>query len=347
MKKSLVALAVLGSFGAFVCAESNVTLYGLLDEGVLVAGPNHGGTKVSIGSGFTAGSRFGFRGVEDLGGGNKVGFILEQGINVDTGNAGDSSKSFNRESALYVEGGWGRLTMGRLGTLGFAQSTNILRGAIFGTTYGASQWGVQDLNFSRVDNAIAYRTPNFGGFSVHAMYSNKMSGDDAANKFSLNNHYYGLGVLYAGGDINGSITLEARDNKEGTWAGETGTYHLTIGGSWKLGMVTPQAIYQYQWGTYRQHAAQIGVAADCAGGTAMLGFKYVNRNGDDRTFEDGYENASVWNVGAAYAYPLSKRTKVYGYAGYTDGNKGWATESFKTDYQYNGWSAGIGMVHNF
>ncbi len=346
MKKTLVALAVLGSFTSLAIAESNVTLYGLIDESVLVAGPNHGGTKAQLASDFSAGTRWGIRGVEDLGGGNKVGFVLEQGFKIDTGNENTADKMFSRESALYVEGGWGRLTAGRLGTLGFAQTTAILKGAIFGTTYGASQWGVQDLNWARVDNAIAYKTPSFGGFTVHAMYSNRMSGDDTT-KFAYNNHYYGLGVMYSGGDIQGSMYYEARDNKEGTWAGETASSRLTLGGSWKLGAFTPQAIYQYTWGAYRQHGAQIGIAADCAGGTAMLGFKYVNRNGDDKTFGADYQNASLWNVGAAYNYPLSKRTKVYGYAGYTDGNKGWSTESFKTDYQYNGWSVALGMVHNF
>lgn len=140
-------IALMLALGAFYCQgafASQVTLYGKIDEGLLVGKTRHGDATFDVKSGFTAGSRWGIKGVEDLGNGLKVGFILEQGYNVDTGAAADNDHgAFNRESALYVDGGFGRLTFGRLGTLGFAQSTGILRGAIFGVTYGGLRLGLR------------------------------------------------------------------------------------------------------------------------------------------------------------------------------------------------------------
>ncbi|WP_304644131.1 porin, partial [uncultured Parasutterella sp.] len=112
-------IALMLALGAFYCQgafASQVTLYGKIDEGLLVGKTRHGDATFDVKSGFTAGSRWGIKGVEDLGNGLKVGFILEQGYNVDDGAATSSTLAFNRETALYVDGGFGRLTFGRLGT---------------------------------------------------------------------------------------------------------------------------------------------------------------------------------------------------------------------------------------
>ena len=82
MKKSLIALAVLAASGAAM-AQSSVTLFGVVDEAVSYT---NGKTNWNgINSGGNATSRIGFRGVEDLGGGLKAGFVLEQGFYVDQG----------------------------------------------------------------------------------------------------------------------------------------------------------------------------------------------------------------------------------------------------------------------
>ena len=104
-------IALMLALGAFYCQgafASQVTLYGKIDEGLLVGKTRHGDATFDVKSGFTAGSRWGIKGVEDLGNGLKVGFILEQGYNVDDGAAASSTLAFNRETALYVDGGFGR-----------------------------------------------------------------------------------------------------------------------------------------------------------------------------------------------------------------------------------------------
>ena len=84
MKKTLLAAAVMAASGV-AFAASNVTLYGVVDASVVVGKVKHQDTTVQLKSGFRNGSRWGIKGVEDLGNGYAVGFILEQGYNVDDG----------------------------------------------------------------------------------------------------------------------------------------------------------------------------------------------------------------------------------------------------------------------
>ena len=117
MKKTLIAMGVLGAFSSLAFAASNVTLYGVIEEGVMVSKAKHKDTTVQMKSGFDQGPRWGIKGVEDLGNGYNVGFILEQGFSADTGAEGTAGKAFNRESFMYVNGGFGKLGVGRTGAL--------------------------------------------------------------------------------------------------------------------------------------------------------------------------------------------------------------------------------------
>ena len=92
-KKSLVAVAVLGA-AAFSAQAADVQLYGLVDYGFQYAEKDTGAGKAThnfdMKSGMNSGSRFGLKGVEDLGNGYKVGFVLENGFNADDGTLGTS-----------------------------------------------------------------------------------------------------------------------------------------------------------------------------------------------------------------------------------------------------------------
>lgn len=351
MKIKLSLLACILASPAF--AASSVSLYGVIDAGILAQQARHGGdTTIEAKSGFTAGPRWGLKGVEDLGNGYRVGFILEQGFNIDTGTEGAAGKAFNRESALYIQGNFGKVTFGRLGTLGFAQSTGILKGATFATTWGASGWNRTNygVNFDRADNAVAYTSPSFSGLTLHAMYSNKLSGSDE-EKWSKNNHYYGLGLKYTKDKFDGSLIFEVKDNKEAETKEERkAMYHITAGASYNLGAVKPMAIYQFatQENLYSQHYFGLGVHTSIAGGTARLGGKYIIRNarGSNKVLEKNEtdKKAGVWTIGAGYEYPLSKRTNLWAYAGFADGQKAWKD---KSSVYFNGWQVGTGIKHTF
>ena len=388
MKKTLIAAAVMAASGV-AFAASNVTLYGVIDTGLLVSKVKHKDTLVQMSTGFDSGSRWGIKGVEDLGNGYAVGFQLEQGFDSDTGDNATSSagKSFGRESRLYVTGAFGELGFGRFGSLASgAGSYNILTGWVFDTSYDVSgSWTSFGRANSRVNNAIAYVSPSFAGFNLYAMYSNGTSDD--ANKWAKNDHYYGLGLKYANGPAKASLIFEAADNKSNydiaataePWdvgsklvekftgikgafdkddADEVGvakfkaktSYAITAGGAYNFGVVEAQGIYQYAWQSdfYKQHAFGLGIKAPVAGGTFGLGARMLlgKFDGTAKTIlcKEDTDKYRAWNIGANYKYPLSKRTAVYGYAGYSDGAK-WLKDV--DSGKYNGWAVGTGLVHSF
>src|SRR5215475_7395837 len=84
MKKSLLALAVLTAISGVASAQSSVTLYGKVDLGLVYDAGSTLSKSVRVSSGVTGGSRIGFKGVEDLGGGLKASFQLETGFCADS-----------------------------------------------------------------------------------------------------------------------------------------------------------------------------------------------------------------------------------------------------------------------
>lgn len=243
---------------------------------------------------------------------------------------------------MRITGPFGQVAFGRMGALGFAQSTAILRGWAFGTSWGASAWSVGNVHFGRLNNAVNYVTPSFSGLTLHATYSNGTAADD--NKWSDNAHYYGVGAKYTAHNIDASIIFEAKDNKGVALLEEKqkALYHITAGGTYNFNGVKPGVIYQYatQEDYYHQHAFGLSVTAPLAGGSAKLGAKYLLRKYDSHYVDLAAlseKKASVWTVGAGYEYPWT-------YAGYADGAKGWKNEA---DVNYNGWQVGLGLLHKF
>ena len=377
MKKSLIALAVLGATSSFAMAASNVTLYGVIETGIVGQKLTEGTSAqkdatFAMKSGFDQGSRWGIKGTEDLGNGYSVGFILEQGYNSDNGTASEANKQFRREAILNVKGGFGSLAWGRTGTLSSgAQSQNILTGWALGTGFGLSAWSSLGTNFGRVDNVISYVTPKFDGFTIHAMYSNGLTADDAM--WSENNHYYGLGVKFQEAAIKSSLILEAVDGKgtgsdavtaedlfgedivaaykldadqviTAATADKEKTYVVNFGFEYNLGDWTPMFAYQYttQDGGLNAHMFGLSAKVPVAGGDVLVGARYITGEKDKDLATE--KDVSAWNIGAAYIYPLSKRTAIKTYAGYADGSDGWSKEA---KVNYNGYQVYVGMRHSF
>ena len=140
MKKTLAAVAVLGAFAGSALA-ADVQLYGIIDTGVGYShvdvdepalGEDYDSFEMK--SGQASGSRWGIKGTEDLGNGLTVGFILEDGITTDDG--AESGVMFNRESSLFLQGGFGKFAMGRIGSINNGQSSWAKVGMLsaFGTS---------------------------------------------------------------------------------------------------------------------------------------------------------------------------------------------------------------------
>lgn len=353
MKKTLIAAAVMATSG-IAFAASNVTLYGVIEEGVLLEKAKHADTTVQLRSGFDQGSRWGIKGVEDLGNGYSVGFILEQGFSADDGNvanAGNGTTSgFTREAFMYVNGDFGKFGAGRTGTLASgAQSNHILTGWALGTGLGLSSWtSAIGTSFSRTNNSVVYATPVFSGFSVHAMYSNGLATD--TDKWSDNSHYYGLGVKSQANAIRSSLIFEAVDNKATGTGKKKAIYTINYGLEYNLGSWTPMFAYQFAHQNSGRRTHMFGLSAKVAvgGGDVLVGGRYLfgkdeaKNVGANKVAVDG--DVRAWNIGAAYIYPLSKRTALKAYAGYADSGKEWKDVE---NVAYNGYQVYLGMRHSF
>lgn len=117
MRTKILVAALLSSFASLSFAASNVTLYGQLDEGLVVGKAKHSSTTATLKSGFVGMSRWGIKGVEDLGNGYSVGFTLEQGFLADSGAEHTSGLAFSRESLMRITGPFGQVALGRMGAL--------------------------------------------------------------------------------------------------------------------------------------------------------------------------------------------------------------------------------------
>jgi len=301
MKKSLLALAVLGAFAGAASAQSSVTLYGRVD---LSVGKGAGLASKHLQNG--SGSRLGMRGVEDLGGGTSAFFNIEHRFNADTGAVTDASGRFwAGRSIVGLQGGFGRVTLGREYTTAFLGSQLV-----------ADPWGWDTvvsgtpgtgLNQAITGGAIAAvrndssLTYNFAasGFSFAAQIA---EATDALNNFP--NRPVNFAVGYAAGPLRLGMGYErtgAEAAANAKWTTFNGSYNLgavTLGAFFGTGNTAANAKHK-SWmftavapmGQGELRASYGKLTRDVAGPAA----KYDAHKG----------------LGVGYHYALSKRTTVY------------------------------------
>ena len=221
MKKTLAAVAVLGAFAGSALA-ADVQLYGIVDEGLAYSHVDLDGAadatdSFSMNSGMQSGSRFGFKGTEDLGNGLTVGFVLENGFSADTG--ADNETFFDREASLFIQGGFGKLAFGKIGSINCGTSSWAQIGVL--SAFGTSNWGGYSNQIGStastggvMDNTIAYQTPTFAGFTVYAQYSMGDDGSKNTIKGGVENEssidrYYAIGAKYSNGPLNAYIAVDS------------------------------------------------------------------------------------------------------------------------------------------
>jgi len=307
MKKSLLALAVLTAVSGAAFAQSSVTLYGKVDLGMVydAGGP---GKSVRLDSGVTGGSRLGFKGVEDLGGGNKFSFQLETGYCADS-TAGapnfctGGNNFMGRQAHGDLTGAFGALSAGRQYSLGF---NNLATIDPFGAGFAGQANNVTDAAHGNVylvdpsgiplNNSVTYSTPNMAGFtgSVEAAFGEVVGNWESGRET-------GAGVNYASGPVYAGVTYYNLSNAAGNGAAKKVT---TFGGSYDFGVIKLHALGQKVSGTGLDYFSLMGGVTVPLGGGQLLA-SYVNHN--DRTSKDQDAN----QLGVGYIYPLSKRTSVY------------------------------------
>lgn len=201
MKKSLLALAVLGAFAGAAQAQTNVTIYGSFDGGLrrLSNVDAAGNDRLTMGSNGTYNSnRLGFKGVEDLGGGLNAHFTLESGFNTGTGTLNNTeNRLFHRNAFVGLGGSWGSLDLGRQLNVAY-QTTTTYDPMRSKYTAIAPASTIAALG-TRYDNDIKY-TGAFGPVTVRAEYAlGEVAGSTSTNASQSIGAVYAQGPLSVGG----------------------------------------------------------------------------------------------------------------------------------------------------
>ena len=383
MKKTLAAVAVLGAFAGSALA-ADVQLYGIVDMGLNythIDGDNayEDIDSFEMKSGQQSGSRFGLKGTEDLGNGLTVGFVLENGFTADDGV--DSSTFFDRESMLFLQGSFGKLAFGRIGSFNQGQGSFSKIGMLtpFGTSFGdyVAQAGNVFASSTRYANSIVYETPSFAGFQVTAMYSMGNTNNDGTENESDTDRYYGIAATYKNGPAAAYLAVDSTNYKSFGVANGSDmedSLTVTLGGSWdfevakvylgaqyfdeiqvsSIGGIIDNSSASFNGADSSSlkitgYSVSLGADAPLAGGKLMAAVAYVDAEQSD--FQEDYGNAGKfdftrWVISAGYDYPLSKRTNVYGVMSYMDDElegKG----SNNADWNPNAYTFMIGMRHKF
>ncbi len=364
VKKTTLILCLAGIFAGAAYAESQITLYGILEEGPMVQKLKGSAASVQLKSSFDLGTRWGIRGVEDLGNGWSAGFVLEQGFNMDDGtvaNAGNirnATGMWTREAQMYIQSDYGKFGMGRFAVLDSGLgSYDMLTGWVFKGGYGLMGWDQNMGNFLRVNNGIVYMSPKMAGFDIGLMYSNGIWSD--TEQWSHNTHMYGIGLRYNDHNVLSSLIIDVEDN------------------------IDQISLIEYGYKGRPKYTINFGIEVDCGEWTPMFGFRWVHQDQGLKAYRFGL-SASInlgggklkpavswmWGtddtdyygqipgkvnslqVGVAYEYPFSKRTVLKPFIGYVHSGKGWNDR----DYAYNGsWGVNIrngyqiylGLTHFF
>ena len=202
MKKSLLALAALGAFAGAAHAQSSVTLYGIIDAGFNYQQQQQWQAPVQLSSGVLQGCRWGLRGTEDLGGGLKALFVLENGFDVNNGKLGQGGAMFGRQAYVGLSSQFGTVTLGRQYDSVVDYVGPLEVGDQWGGYFAAHPGDLDNLNNSyRTNNTVKYTSANYGGLTFGGTYSfGGMAGNYRNQIFSAgagyNNGPLVLGVGY-------------------------------------------------------------------------------------------------------------------------------------------------------
>jgi predicted porin len=352
---------IIAGFAATAHAQSNVTIYGLVDAGLVSERGGVNGSVTKLTSGIGSQSRLGFKGTEDLGSGLSAIFQLETGVKIDDGSLDSANTIFNRQAFVGLKSKEaGTLTLGRQYTMLYNAMSQVADP--FGAGYAGSiknLFPAAGVN-TRTSNAIVYATPTYSGFSAEGLYSlGEQAGDATAGR------QFGLGLNYSNGPLNTRLVYNNRNSDVAAVGATPAVKHDT-------GRNTLFAInYNFEvvkaffaYGSDKGFNSSVLPVANAYGykvapkattdstdllvgvqvpvgpsGTVMA--SYIRK--DDKQFN---QDADQWALG--YSHALSKRTNAYvayakiknkNGAGYTVGNN---NEAGSGDKAFN-----VGIRHAF
>ncbi|WP_175718440.1 porin [Burkholderia anthina] len=347
------SLFIVGTFASVpALAQNSVVIYGIVDSGLsyqssqtALGSTGNGHAAVKTTSGEWAGSRLGFNGSEDLGGGTRAIFTLENGFNVNSG-AMSLGGLFARQAFVGLANDrYGTVTLGRQYTPYYLLALPYSPTKWNTGGFGAHPGDIDGLDSTyRVNNALVYTSPSYRGLKVSGMYAlaglpgtiGRGSTWSAALQYiqgaaglavgvmRVNNSTLGGGAWGTDSTTNsaGLPGISAVNNGYQLAAAQqrvavAGGYELTS----KLGMSFSYANVQYIPGTnskfsdtaiFNVMGANVHYAVTPAI-TVAVGYSYTAATRANRISDAARYN----QVSLAQSYSFSKRTMVYALEGYT------------------------------
>ncbi len=332
-----VGLSTALMFGSVAAnAQSSVTLYGIVDSGITYSNNAGGASQYQASSGGRGSSRWGFKGVEDLGGGLAAIFQLENGFNITTGTSLQNSREFGRMAVVGLKNGYGQLTLGRqddvMVTYLGAYAASIQFGGSLAARAGDVDNGFADYKFN---NAIKFVSNSFNGFSFGGLYAfGGVAGSIGQNQV------WGLGAKYAAGPVSVAAAFHHINNpavsyfdaSAGAVANTTFTNPVTnpifkgyasatsidsygIGGSYVFGRSTLAAtLTRTQFNAVKKTTTTPVGGIDPVLSSAEVVYKFMLTPALALSSSYAYtkaEDAKYHQVSLGTQYFLSKRTSLY------------------------------------
>jgi predicted porin len=309
MNKQVFALAVSAAvsvaFAASASAQTSVSLYGVLDEGINYTNNVGRGHVYELASGYAQGSRWGLKGAEELGGGLKAIFQLENGFDVSSGRLNQGGRMFGRQAYVGLSADqFGTLTFGRqydsvVDYLAQTTANGNWAGSLFSHPYDNDN---TDNSF-RLDNSVKYTSPSLSGFQFGGVYSFSNDTNFANNRaYSFGGQYSYGGLLVAaaylqadnpGNGANGAITANDASFIAARMRVFGGGITYTFGPA-TAGFVYSNSNYLDPTGN-----GYLGVTPLVPPGVLLNSLKYQNFEVNGK-----YQISPVLFVGAQYVYTM-------------------------------------------
>lgn len=336
-------------------ADASVTLYGLIDLGLShesVRGPNgFSQSRTGMVDGVNSGSRFGMRGVEELGGGLRALFTLEGGITASNGNSAQGGRLFGRRATLGLQSDeWGTIELGRQTNLASTWVADAV--SPFGTSWHTANMGTtfSAANTMRLDNLVLYQTPSFGGFQAGLGYSfnadstrTNNNGQQTGFATADNNRLLTTALRYSNGPVYLAAAYDRFNPTNAAVGGQSaariesymlgGTYNFEVvklglawgqtRDGWFIGQnmgTSPNAGDYQDFGTFtlregfRVNSTMLGATVPFGATALLASWQRADPNNASLTGDDATMN--VYSVGMTH--DLSRRTNLYAYTSYGD-----------------------------
>jgi general bacterial porin, GBP family len=304
--KNAICLAALGVVAGSAYAQSSVALYGVLDVGVNYISNDGGKSNVDMSSGVIQGNRWGLLGSEDLGGGLKAIFRLENGFSLTSGTLGQGGRLFGRQAYTGLSSTtYGTLTAGRQydSVVDYVQQFS-------GIPYTGLSHPFDNDNFVnsfRINNSVKYASPDFRGVKFGGLYGFSNSANTGApNSGFANNRVWSVGGSYNGGPFSvGAAYMHLNTPNSNTVGALSGDYiNLSTTGALQVNGLTSAVL--------RSDILGVGGAYAFNGGRVSLVYSHTSfDSASDRLTFDNYEANAIY-----YFTPFFSLAGIYSF---TDG----------------------------